>query len=326
MENFILNYHFIISIILGYLLDIVIGDPKGLYHFVQFEGFLISTFERLLNRYPKQKIYSYMMGTILWIISVGISFLIIWKLIHISYNVNYILGFIIESFFVFQCLATHSLRKESMHVYYSLEKGNIDEARVNLSYIVGRDTINLNEDSIIKADVETIAENTSDGVISPLFYIAFFGVYGGIFCKLVNTLDSMVGYKNDRFKYFGTFSAKMDDIIQFIPARLTAILLIISSFILRYNTINAIKIFKRDRFKHASMNSAQSESVVAGALDIQLAGDAVYSGVVKSKPFIGNPNKKIEMQDIIKANKMLYLSSICFFVLIIIILYLVRFV
>jgi adenosylcobinamide-phosphate synthase len=314
--TFILNNHIILSLIVGYFLDLLIGDPRGLYHFVQFEGKLISIFDKLLNRHPEKKVYSRFAGLLLWILSVGLSFSVIAALIYYGYKIHPYLGFSLESFFIYQCLATHSLKKESMYVYHALKKKDIALARLKLSYIVGRDTESLDEEGIIKADIETIAENTSDGVISPLFYIALFGVYGGILCKLVNTLDSMVGYKNDKYQYFGTVSARMDDVIQFIPARLTAILMIISSFILRYDAKNAFKIFKRDRFKHASMNSAQSESTAAGALNIRLAGDAVYGGIVKKKPFIGDPIKKIEKNDIIRANRLLYMTSFLAFLII----------
>lgn len=321
MITIILKYHLLLSLIAGYLLDLLIGDPRSLFHFVQFEGKLITIFEKRLNSYPTKKGYSRISGLILWILSVGITFSIIAAFLYLGYSINSYLGFCIEIFFIYQCLATHSLKKESMYVYSALEMGDIEEARVKLSYIVGRDTQNLDQESIIKADIETIAENTSDGVISPLFYIALFGVYGGIFCKLVNTLDSMVGYRNEKYQYFGTFSARMDDIIQFIPARLTAFLMLLASNFLHYDTNNGFKIFKRDRYKHASMNSAQSESMVAGILDIQLAGNASYGGIVKTKHFIGDPIKKIDKNDILKANKLLYMTSFIAFIIIAIILY-----
>lgn len=306
---------------MGYILDLLIGDPRGLYHFVQFEGKLISVFDKLLNKYPNKKSYSLISGIVLWILSVGLTFLPILGALYWGYRINPYLGFIVEVFFIYQCLATHSLKKESMYVYHALEIENIELAREKLSYIVGRDTENLDVDGIIKADIETIAENTSDGVISPLFYIALFGVYGGVLCKCINTLDSMVGYKNKRYKYFGTFSARMDDLIQFIPARLTALLMMIASIILHYDTKNAYKIFKRDRYNHASMNSAQSEATAAGALDIQLAGDAVYGGIVKKKPFIGDAIKKIDKKDIVRANRLLYMTSFIAFISITIILF-----
>lgn len=322
--NLILNYHIILSLALGYLLDLLIGDPRGLYHFVQFEGKLISIFDKLLNRHPDKQVYSYFMGFVLWVLSVGLTFLPIAGAIYFGYRINPYLGFCIEIFFIYQCLATHSLKKESMYVYHALNDGDIESARVKLSYIVGRDTANLDEDGIIKADIETIAENTSDGVISPLFYIALFGVYGGLLCKCINTLDSMVGYRNKRYQYFGTFSARMDDIIQFIPARLTALLMMIASIFLHYDTKNAFKIFKRDRYKHSSMNSAQSESTAAGSLDIQLAGDAIYGGIVKRKPFMGDPIKAIDKHDIVRANRLLYMTSfVAFFIIIFIFILLI---
>ncbi|MGH4038856.1 MAG: adenosylcobinamide-phosphate synthase CbiB [Sphaerochaeta sp.] len=315
MIDAVLRYHILISFVLGYLLDLLFGDPRSLYHFVQFEGKLISIFDRKLNRRPNSRLYSRAAGIVLWILSVGITFFLIYMIINVGASINPYLGLFFETFFVYQCLATHSLKKESMYVHSAIEKNDLIDARLKLAYIVGRDTDNLDFEGIMKADVETIAENTSDGVISPIFYMALFGVYGGVFCKLVNTLDSMVGYKNDRYRYFGTFSARMDDVIQFIPARLTAVLMIAASFILRYDSKNGIKIFRRDRYKHASMNSAQSEATAAGILDVQLAGDAIYGGVVKKKPSIGDPIKKIDKNDIVRANRLLYLSSSIAFII-----------
>lgn len=317
----ILQYHVIISLIIGYFLDLIFGDPRGLYHFVEFEGKLINIFENLLNKKANNKIFSLFTGIILWIVSISIPFIIMYFLIYLGYSLNTYIGLLIEIFFVYQCLATHSLKEESMKVHIALLNKDIVTARVKLSYIVGRDCENLDEDDIIKADIETIAENTCDGVISPLFYIALFGVYGGILSKLVNTLDSMVGYRNDRYKYFGTFSARVDDVIQFIPARITAFLMLIASIILKYDTKNGIKIFRRDRFKHSSINSAQSEAVVAGVLDIQLAGNASYGGIIKIKPFIGDPLKSIDKNDIIRANRILYMTSIIAFLIILLILF-----
>lgn len=321
MIDEVLRYHTLIAFVLGYILDLIFGDPRSLYHFVQFEGRLISIFDKILNRKPNSKWYSRTAGAVLWMLSVGITFSLIYGIINVGASINPYLGILLESFFVYQCLATHSLKKESMYVHSAIEKDDLLDARLKLSYIVGRDTDNLDFEGIIKADVETIAENTSDGVISPIFYMALFGVYGGVLCKLVNTLDSMVGYKNDRYRYFGTFSARMDDIIQFIPARITAILMIVSSIFLGYDTKNGIKIFKRDRYKHASMNSAQSEATAAGILDVQLAGDAVYGGMVKKKPSIGDPIKKIDKNDIVRANRLLYLSSSIAFMITAIMMY-----
>ncbi len=321
MIDAVLRYHILLSFVLGYLLDLLFGDPRSLYHFVQFEGKLISIFDRMLNRSPNSRFYSRAAGIVLWILSVGITFFLIYMIINVGASINPYLGLFFETFFVYQCLATHSLKKESMYVHSAIEKNDLIDARLKLSYIVGRDTDNLDFEGIMKADVETIAENTSDGVISPIFYMALFGVYGGVFCKLVNTLDSMVGYKNDRYRYFGTFSARMDDVIQFIPARLTAVLMIAASFILRYDSKNGIKIFRRDRYKHASMNSAQSEATAAGILDVQLAGDAIYGGIVKKKPSIGDPIKKIDKNDIVRANRLLYLSSSIAFIITAIIMY-----
>lgn len=209
----------------------------------------------------------------------------------------------------YQILASKSLARSSKEVYRALDKNNIEEARRAISMIVGRDTKNLNEEDIIKASVETVAENTSDGIIAPIVFMIMGGPVLAFLYKSVNTLDSMVAYKNERYLFFGRFSAIMDDILNFIPARLTAVLMILASFILRLDTKNAIKIFLRDRLKHASPNSGNTEAVCAGALDIQLAGDTYYFGKKYEKDFIGDPIKKIEKEDILRANKLMYLSG-----------------
>jgi adenosylcobinamide-phosphate synthase len=206
-------------------------------------------------------------------------------------------------------LALRSLGEAGYSVRDPLLRGDIEGARKAVSMIVGRDTERLDEEGIAKAAVETVAENTSDGVTAPLFYMILFGGIGGIFYKAVNTMDSMTGYKNARYMYFGTAAARLDDIMNFIPARLSALALIASAFILKYDGKNAWKIFRRDRYKHASPNSAQTESVCAGALDLRLAGDAVYFGKKVSKPYIGDAIKEVEPDDIRRANRMLYVAS-----------------
>lgn len=324
MIHTLIQYHLITSFIIGYILDLLFGDPRWLYHFVQFEGSLIHFLDPHLNRYPGKKRYAHVAGFILWLISVTVTFSLILGLIYGGYYLNPLLGFCFEVFFVYQSLATHSLKKESMQVYDALENHDLPLARTKLSRIVGRDTEQLSEEAVIRADVETVAENTSDGVICPLFYLALFGVAGGVFCKLVNTLDSMVGYKNETYQYFGTVSAKIDDVIQYFPARLTASLMIIASFLLHYDTKNALKIWKRDRYNHESINSAQSEATMAGMLDVQLGGDTSYGGVMKKKKFIGDPLKKIEKDDILKAHNVLYFTSFLAYILISTLLYVVR--
>lgn len=216
----------------------------------------------------------------------------------------------LEIFFCFRLLAARSLETESMRVYEALRNGTIEDARRQLSMIVGRDTRQLDEDGIIRAAVETIAENTSDGVTAPLFYMMIAGAAGGFFYKSVNTMDSMVGYKNEKYLYFGSFAARLDDILNYLPSRISALCMILSAGICGYSVKNAWRIFRRDRYRHASPNSAQTESVMAGALQVRLAGPASYFGKVYEKPFIGDPVRKIEAKDIIAANRIMKVTAV----------------
>ena len=215
-----------------------------------------------------------------------------------------------------QCLAAKSLRDESMKVYKALETGDIEASRKAVSMIVGRDTAELDFDGVRKAAVETVAENASDGVAAPAIFMAIGGGGGGFIYKAVNTMDSMVGYKNEKYINFGKAAAKADDIFNFLPSRITAVLMIVSAALLGYDWKNAFRIFKRDRLKHASPNSAQTESVCAGALGVRLAGDAWYFGKLYKKDFLGDPYRKIENEDIIRANRLMYTAVFLLMVLI----------
>ncbi len=216
-----------------------------------------------------------------------------------------------ESVFVAYLLAAKSLKKESMLVYEALKHGTLDEARKAVSRIVGRDVQALDREGVIRAAVETVAENTTDGVIAPLFYIALTGPVGGALYKAVSTMDSMIGYENERYRYFGTAAAKLDDVLAFVPARLASMWMLGATAILekiepdRYSVSEARRIFKRDHRAHKSPNAACTESVTAGALGIRLAGDAVYFGKLKKKPFIGDDRRPVEVEDIRRANRLM---------------------
>ena len=202
-----------------------------------------------------------------------------------------------------------------MKVYRAIQKNDTEKARKAVSMIVGRDTDVLDESGIIRAAVETVAENTSDGVTAPIIYMALFGAVGGVFYKAANTMDSMIGYKNERFEKIGKFAAKLDDVLNYIPSRLTALTMILSSFVLGFDGRNAWIIWRRDRRKHASPNSAQTESVCAGALNIRLAGDAYYFGELHKKEFIGDDIRPVENDDISRANRLMYLTSVVILIL-----------
>lgn len=227
-------------------------------------------------------------------------------ILSVAYKYFWQLGLAQESFWCYQILATKSLKVESDRVYIALKDKGLEAGRKAVSMIVGRDTQNLTEEGVTKAAVETVAENTSDGVIAPLFYMLIGGAVLGFAYKAINTMDSMVGYKNDRYQWFGTAAAKLDDVVNFIPARVSAVLMIAASYLTGMDGKNAARIFRRDRFNHKSPNSAQTEAVMAGALDVQLAGDAWYFGKLHKKPTIGDPVREMELLDIRRSHKLLY--------------------
>ena len=306
----------IIIVVAGFVLDMIFGDPHWLYHPVRAVGKCIEVCERvfvkLLNiseEREKDILKKRIAGTLIVIVvllfSVGVPFIILYA----AGRINFYLKTAVECIMCYQLLAAKSLKNESMKVYYALEKGDIEGARQAVSMIVGRDTKSLDEEGITKAAVETVAENTSDGVIAPLLFIMCFGVLGGFFYKAVNTMDSMIGYRNDRYCYMGTAAARLDDIVNFIPARISAVFMIVSAFILRLDYKNALRIFKRDRYKHKSPNSAQTEAVCAGALNVELAGNAYYFGKLYVKPVIGDKRRKIEAFDLVRANRLMYCTA-----------------
>ena len=300
----------LVALVMGYILDLIFGDPYWMPHPVRFIGNLISILEKVIRRFmPKIKRGEYIGGIILTVMVVSISMVIPLVIILIAKTINKYLALIVESFMCYQILATKSLKVESMKVYDELAKNDLPSARKAVSMIVGRDTKDLTFSGVAKAAVETVAENTSDGIIAPMIFIAIGGAPMGFFYKAINTLDSMVGYKNERYINFGRFAAKLDDVVNYLPARISAYQMILSSFFLRYDYKNAFKIYKRDRYNHASPNSAQTESVCAGALDVQLAGNAYYFGKLYEKPTIGDDIREINYDDIKKANRLLYCTS-----------------
>lgn len=249
-------------------------------------------------------------GVILVVIVVSVSTVVPFGILYVAYHVQFWLGIMIESFMCYQILAARSLQKESDLVYLALRDEGIEVARKAVSMIVGRDTESLDEEGVTKAAVETVAENTSDGVIAPLCYMILGGAVLGFTYKSINTMDSMVGYKNEKYQYFGTAAAKLDDVVNYIPARISALLMIIAAFLTGMNGKNAWKIFWRDCYNHKSPNSAQTESVMAGALDIQLAGDAWYFGKLHKKPTIGDSIRVIEIEDIRRSHKLMFGTEI----------------
>lgn len=308
----------IYACIIGFILDLIVGDPHWIYHPIRLIGKLISSTEKLIRHcFPKTKTGERIGGIVLAIIVMIISTGIPLVLLIICYKTNVYLGIIIEGIFCYQLLATKSLKVESMKVYKALKDKDIEKARYAVSMIVGRDTKSLDEVGITKAAVETVAENTSDGSIAPLIAIIIGGAPLGFLYKSINTMDSMIGYKNDKYIDIGRFAAKLDDVVNYIPARFSAYMMILSAYMLGMDGKNAYRIYKRDCYKHASPNSAHTESVCAGALRIRLAGDAYYFGKLHKKEYIGDALREIEIEDIKRANRLLYMCAFLSFVLLI---------
>ena len=259
----------------------------------------------------KLNLIKYKRGMLLAFAVIFATFAMSVIIIVAAYSINLYAGVIAEAVMTWQILATKCLRVESMRVYDALRTDGVDAGRRAVSMIVGRDTSVLDAAGVTRAAVETIAENTSDGVIAPMLYTAIGGPVLGFVYKAVNTMDSMLGYKNDKYMYFGRFAARLDDVVNFIPARISAYLMIAAAFIggRHFDGKNAYHIFKRDRFNHASPNSAQTESVCAGALRVQLAGDAVYFGKLVKKKYIGDGLREIEYEDIKRANRLMYITA-----------------
>lgn len=299
------------AILIGFIMDLIIGDPHWMYHPVRLIGKLITFLEDMLRKtFPKTKDGERKSGFVLVVLVCGISVFTVWGLVKLAYYLNFWCGFLLEVIMCYQLFAVRSLKDESMKVYKELAKQDLEASRKAVSMIVGRDTENLTIEGVTKATVETIAENTSDGTLAPMFYMFIGGPVLGWFYKAVNTMDSMVGYKNEKYLNFGRYAAKFDDVMNFIPARLCGWLMILASMFLKMDWKNAKKIFVRDRFNHASPNSAQTEAVMAGALRIQLAGDAWYFGKRYEKPIIGDALRPVEIEDIPRANRLLYATAI----------------
>lgn len=310
-------YH-IFAFIAGFVLDLLIGDPHFIPHPVRLIGSLISSLDKRLNcdagynsSEKKLNLIKYKRGMLLAFTVIFATFAMSVIIIVAAYSINLYAGVIAEAVMTWQILATKCLRVESMRVYDALKTDGVDAGRRAVSMIVGRDTSVLDAAGVTRAAVETIAENTSDGVIAPMLYTAIGGPVLGFVYKAVNTMDSMLGYKNDKYMYFGRFAARLDDVVNFIPARISAYLMIAAAFIggRQFDGKNAYRIFKRDRFNHASPNSAQTESVCAGALRVRLAGDAVYFGKLVKKKYIGDRLREIEYEDIKRANRLMYITA-----------------
>lgn len=299
-----------ISLSIGFVLDLLFGDPSCIPHPIRGMGRTIGWCETLVRRWSGHSQKRQLAGGV-WLVLANLLF---WGLVPLgicagAYRINGYLGIAVESFLCFQLLAARSLKSESMKVYDALQNGTIEEARYAVSMIVGRDTRNLTEEGVTKAAVETVAENLADGVIAPLFYMAIGGAFLGYLYKAVNTMDSMIGYKDEKYLYIGRAAAKLDDICNYLPARLSAVLLVLSCPLCGLDARGAWRMWRRDGRNHASPNSAQTEAAAAGALGIQLAGDAWYFGKLYRKKTIGDMRRKVVAEDIVRMNRLMMAAA-----------------
>lgn len=322
--GYYMNYH-MAAFFMGFLLDLILGDPYYLPHPIRLIGKLITGTENILcktgticgtgtRRKDHKTGYNrnaFWRGTGLVLVVVTSVVTVVSFLLFVSYRLHPILGVVVECIMTYQILAVKCLKTESMKVYQCLKNGNLEQARKAVSMIVGRDTEYLDEEGVAKAAIETVAENTSDGGVAPMLYLAVGGPVLGFLYKAVNTMDSMVGYKNEKYLYFGKAAAKLDDAVNFFPARISAGLMIAASFLAdsHFSGKGAWEIYKRDRKKHASPNSGQTEAVCAGALSIRLAGDASYFGKTVKKPYIGEAVRAVEYEDIKRADHLMYMTA-----------------
>lgn len=306
----VIGYSFanILIMILGYIMDLVFGDPYWFPHPVRFIGKLISKTEKFIRKHAKSEESLKYWGILMWLVPVVTTAVVTTFIVKIA-SFNKYVEIFVSAFIIYTTLSTKCLKDEATKIYKVLETGDIKKSRVQLSYIVGRDTTNLSQSEIIRATVETVAENTVDGTISPMFYGFLFGPVGAMTYKAINTLDSMVGYKNDKYLNLGCVSAKLDDVANFIPARLTAIFMPLGAFLCGMNGLNSFKIAIRDRKNHKSPNCAFAEGAAAGAIGVQLGGTNIYFGKEVYKPTIGDKKRELENYDIVRMNKLMYATT-----------------
>jgi len=298
-------------IIAAFTLDCIIGDPHNHFHPVRFIGkginLGIAVYRKTRLKSPAAQ---FIAGMVVSLFIIGLSYTITRIITFGFYRINVWVGITVEAILCYFLIAAKALKNESMKIYSCLTAGDIEAARKNLSFIVGRETKNLDQPAIVKATVETVSENLSDGVIAPLLFIFIGGAPLGMAYKAINTLDSMIGYKNEQFEYFGKFAARLDDVANFIPARFSALMMLLATVFCRLDTRSAARMYLRDRRNHKSPNAAQTESVCAGALGLCLGGDSYYHGMLVHKPTIGDNKHEPAPQHIIAANRLMYHAAI----------------
>ena len=301
----------ILAMLGGFILDWIFGDPAWLAHPVVIMGKAISALEAFLRKHLPNTPKGERMGGLFLAMTLPVGTLLLTGgVCRVLSAIHPALGFAVELLWCMQALAATGLAQESTNVYRELVKGDLPAARKAVSRIVGRDTQALTSEGVTKAAVETVAENANDGVIAPLFYMMLGGAPLALTYKAVNTMDSMVGYKNEKYLHFGRAAAKLDDAANYLPSRIAALLWIAAAALTGNDAADAWRIWKRDRRNHASPNSAQTESACAGALGVQLAGPATYFGKYYDKPTIGDAARPIEPEDILRANRMMRVASV----------------
>lgn len=326
MNAFFRENHLVLAVLLGFLLDALLGDPERLYHPVRLIGKTIFFFDRHLNREGYSDRRRFLAGIFTTIAVTAGTALSAGLILFLCFKVSFWFFFAAEVWMSYRILSVKSLSSAAMGVAEALETGNIIESRRRVSMLVGRDTVDMDARTVARADIETVAENTADGCVIPLFYLLLFGPVGAWAYKAVSTMDSMIGYKNHTYLYFGRAAARTDDVLDFFPERLSAFSMLaaagllpgkkpggkgtaaegtyekeIGSAFAGFDGANALRIFRRDGRKSPSPNSACCEAVCAGALHIQLGGPASYFGLMVMKPCLGDPDRPIEIADIGRA-------------------------
>ncbi len=302
---------------IGLIVDLIIGDPSFYPHPVVLIGGLINFLEKILLNKKNNDYIKKAKGVLLVITVLLITFFITYFLIYLFKQLPYILNIMANGLLLSTTIAVKGLRDSAYKIYKKLKENNLDESKKMLSFIVSRDTEHLNKEETIKGTIETVAENTSDAIIAPIFYFLIGGPILSVIYKAVNTMDSMLGYKNEKYYYFGWAAAKLDDLANYIPSRLTALLFIAASFLKNYNYKGAIEVVRKDAKKHASPNAGYPEAAVAGALGIKLGGPSRYFNKIVDKAALGIGSVDINTNQIKKTINLMYLSTFIFYIFII---------
>ena len=304
-----LLFHLPLAIVTAYIIDMKWGDPSWFPHPVIYMGKLIQAAETMLRKTFKTKGGLKFAGLLLWLITVGTSFALTFVILKIAFSLHLLLGFLVQTLLIWTGIARKTLYDEGVEVYKTIAAEDLPAARKRIGYLVGRDTTNLSFGEIIRAAVETIAENTVDGVTAPLFYATIGGAPLMMVYKAVNTLDSMVGYKNEAYEDLGYFSAKLDDLFNYVPARISLVGFIFAAAILGFDHTQTKRIAVRDHKNHKSPNAGWPEAAMAGTLGVQLGGNNIYFGKVVEKPTLGDKERPLEAEDIIDAGKVMKKTS-----------------